>query len=337
MATRADVAKLAGVSPSTVSYVLSGARSISDETRKRVNSAVKELNYRPNHAAVSLAGGKSRVIALVSPSGKEGMSPSFVEYIYGVFLGAHEHGYHVMIYSENDISLREISDLHKSGVLDGLLLMEIELKDKRVSFLKNHNIPFVMIGRNAEPKELNFVDRDFQTDGVTAVEYLSSLGHKCVALVRVGRDRTKAETGADWRFSEIIRQECKNRGITLWEKFADNNAHDGRETFIEIREKHPAVTAILTLGDLLTIALVNAAREFGVKVPEDLSILALAMPDTGIEMSWPPLSTISIRDEEIGKAAANILICQLKGEPKEANQRLWAGELHVRGTTGPRI
>ena len=102
MATRADVAKLAGVSASTVSYALSGERTISDETRKKVLKAVAQLDYRPNFAAGALAGGKSKTIALVSPSGEFGIALIALEYINGAGEAARARGYHLVIWPSQE-------------------------------------------------------------------------------------------------------------------------------------------------------------------------------------------------------------------------------------------
>ena len=108
MATRAEVAKLAGVSASTVSYALNGDRSIKEETRKRVLKAVAQLNYRPNFAAGALAGGKSKTLALLSPSGEFGIALIALEYINGASAAARDRGYHLVIWPSQESELAEI-------------------------------------------------------------------------------------------------------------------------------------------------------------------------------------------------------------------------------------
>jgi DNA-binding LacI/PurR family transcriptional regulator len=337
MATRADVAKLAKVSPSTVSYVLSGTRSISEETRKKVLSAIKELDYRPNHAAGSLAGGRSKIIAFIVPSGKSGMSPSFVEYISGVSNAVRERGYHLTIYNNNEITPKEIYHFYQSGVLDGVVLMEIEYNDKRVEFLTSRHVPLVLIGRTGKDDKLSFVDRDFETDGEAAVNYLSKLGHTSIALIRVRRSEKDTGISADIRFFESIKKACKQLGVTLWDRYSENSAAAGRETFIKLRNEHPEISAAITLGDYLTFAFVNAANEFGIKVPKDYSILALAIPDISIELTWPALTTLTVKDEELGYNAGKILLDRLENESEESVHQLWRGELVERGTTAKKI
>ena len=333
MATRDDVAKLAKVSPSTVSYVISGTRSISEETRKRVISAIKELEYRPNHAAGSLAGGRSKTIAFIVPSGKSGMSPSFVEYISGVSNAVRERGYHLTIYNSNDINIKEVYHYFQSGVLDGVVLMEIENNDKRVNFLAARHVPFVMIGRTGKDNRYSFVDRDFESDGKSSVEYLANLGHTSIALIRVRRSEKDIGISADIRFFEAIKDACKKAGVTLWDRFSENSASAGRETFIKLRNERPEVSAAITLGDYLTFAFLNAANEYGIKVPRDFSILALAIPDTSIELTWPPLTTLTVEDEALGYNAGQILLNNLENRIDEPVHQLWLGKLVERGTT----
>lgn len=336
MATRADVALRAGVSPSTVTYVLTGKRSIGEATKKRVMAAIKELDYQPNHAAMALAGGTNKMIALLAPAGKSGLSPSFVEYINGVSQAARVRGWHLMVYSENDVTIEDILNFYKSGLLDGVLLMEIQMKDDRIDFLRKHAVPHVAIGRTADTSDLIFVDRDFERDGRAALDYLVQLGHTSLALVRVGDPEVETHVGADVRFSEVIRNRAKEKRVKLLEIVTQNTAHNGREAFFKIRAKSPDVTAIITLGDLLTLALLNAARESGMNIPDDVSVLALAVPEVSIEMSWPPLSSLTVNDEELGFEAGNLLIRTILKEPITQSQRLWSGELHARGTTAPK-
>ena len=126
MATRAEVAKLAGVSASTVSYALSGDRSIKEETRKKVLKAVAQLNYRPNFAAGALAGGKSKTLALLSPSGEFGIALITLEYINGAAEAARHRGYHLVIWPSQKSEMEEIKSFAESGLISGVILMEIK-------------------------------------------------------------------------------------------------------------------------------------------------------------------------------------------------------------------
>jgi len=328
MATRAEVAKLAGVSASTVSYALNGDRSIKEETRKRVLKAVAQLNYRPNFAAGALAGGKSKTLALLSPSGEFGIALIALEYINGASSAARDRGYHLVIWPSQESELAEIQTFAESGMISGVILMEIKFKDERVSYLKKAKVPFAMIGRTEKPGKDSYVDRDFIGATQLGVNYLDSLGHKKIAFLT-----TERAVGVDTRFSSALLEAASKKKMTAKKIQVVNEASSGRDAFIELHKKYPDVTAVVSLNDIATLGFISGANEYGVKIPKDLSLIALDTPKNHIEMSWPPLTTVNLPAFEMGAYASNILIDQIEQKENKQNQVLLAGELVVRGTT----
>jgi len=335
MATRADVAKLAGVSASTVSYALSGVRSIKPETRERVLRAVDDLNYHPHFAAGALAGGKAKALALHFPGGKFGIASSVLEYLTGAANAARERGYHVILWPNADTQMNEIENFCRSGLLGGVLLMEIKLDDDRVTYLTEAEIPCTLIGRTGKPDLLKYVDRDFELVSQKAIDYLVELGHRRIAVLNNKRKYGRARISIDTRFQSAIVKYSKKAGIEITELQALNDAASGRNAFIELHDKYPNVTALIGVNDLATSGFVGAALEFGVNIPNELSVISLNTPDSRIQMAWPPLTTISVPAHQMGSAAADILINQLEGITESNSQQLWVGDLVVRGTTAP--
>jgi DNA-binding LacI/PurR family transcriptional regulator len=328
MATRAEVAKLAGVSASTVSYALSGDRSIKEETRKRVLKAVAQLNYRPNFAAGALAGGKSKTLALLAPSGEFGIALIALEYINGASAAARDRGYHLVIWPSQESELEEIHTFAQSGMISGVILMEIKLKDERVSFLKKAKVPFAMIGRTEKPGKDSFVDRDFIGATQLGIDYLDSLGHKKIAFLT-----TERALGVDTRFSSALLEAASKKKMAAMKIQVANEASSGRDAFIKLHEYCPDVTAVVSLNDIATLGFISGANEYGIKIPKELSVIALDTPENHIEMSWPPMTTVNLPAFEMGAAASNILINQLEQKESEHNQVLITGELKVRSTT----
>lgn len=328
MATRADVAKLAGVSASTVSYALSGDRSIKDETRERILKAVAQLNYRPNFAAGALAGQKSKTLALLSPSGEFGIALISLEYINGAAAAARDRGYHLVIWPSQESEMSEIQNFAESGMISGVILMEIKFIDERVNYLAKSKVPFAMIGRTEKSEKLPFVDRDFERATDQGIEHLASLGHKKIAYLT-----TERSIGVDTRFGEALMKSVTKQKMSAKKLVVVNEASSGRAAFIELHEKYPEVTAVVSLNDIATLGFISGANEYGVNIPKDLSIVALDTPQNHIEMSWPPLTTVNLPAFEIGAAAANILIDQIEGIGKNSKQELLAGSLVIRGTT----
>ena len=328
MATRAEVAKLAGVSASTVSYALNGDRSIKEETRKRVLKAVAQLNYRPNFAAGALAGGKSKTLALLSPSGEFGIALIALEYINGASAAARDRGYHLVIWPSQESELAEIQTFAESGMISGVILMEIQFKDVRVDYLKKAKVPFAMIGRTEKPGKDSYVDRDFIGATELGIDYLDSLGHKKIAFLTTDR-----AVGVDTRFSSALVEAAKKKRMIAKKIQVVNKASSGRDAFIEFHKIYPDFTAVVSLNDIATLGFISGANEYGVKIPKDLSVVALDTPQNHIEMSWPPLTTVNLPAFEMGAKASNILIDQIEQKENKQNQALLAGELVIRGTT----
>ncbi len=339
MATRADVAKLAGVSASTVSYALTGERSIKPETRERILKAVAELNYVPHFAAGALAGKKANALALLFAGRELSISPVALEYVTGAIKAARDRGYHLILWPSDETALLDIQRFSQSGFLGGVLLMEIELDDERVAILEKNEIPLTMIGRTENPGVTPFVDRDFAEVARNSFTYLHELGHEKIALLTHHRSHESSTLSVDERFRREMFLAARTQGIALTEITSENSAASGRQAFIQLREQNSDVTALISLPDLSTIGFLSAAKEFRLNIPKDFSVLAVNTPDSQLGMAWPPLTTIKVPASEMGGAAADILIDKLEEKPEQRTQQLWGGELAIRGTTSiaPRL
>lgn len=145
MVTLAEVAQHAGVSASTVSYVLSGKRSISTTTRQRVEQSIRDLGYHPNAGARALASSKSNIIALMIPLRTDIYVPVMMEIAIAVATAARTHGYDVLLLTgeEGPDAVRRVTG---SGLADAMILMDVELDDERLPLLRGTHQPSVLIG-----------------------------------------------------------------------------------------------------------------------------------------------------------------------------------------------
>ena len=224
--------------------------------------------------------------------------------------------------------MSEIQAFAESGMISGVILMEIKFKDDRVDYLRKAKVPFTMIGRTEKPEKLTYVDRDFEGVTEAGMKYLASLGHKKIAFLTTDRS-----VGVDTRFSNALIESAKKWKMSARKLQVVNEASSGRDAFIELQKKYPDVTAVVSLNDIATLGFISGANEYGVSIPKDLSIIALDTPQNHIEMSWPPLTTVNLPALEMGAAASNILIDQIEGIEKVKKQKLLTGELAIRGTT----
>jgi DNA-binding LacI/PurR family transcriptional regulator len=174
--TSKDVAAAAGVSQSTVSYVMSGKRPISEKTRLRVEAAIEELTYRPNAGARALASRKSHVIGLVLPITPEAHLGSLMEFIAVIAATARRHDHDVLLVTDEEGS-QGLERVVGQQLCDGLILMQVEADDERIPVVRKLRVPVVFIGIPNDSAGLNCIDADFARAGELCVEEMAAAGH----------------------------------------------------------------------------------------------------------------------------------------------------------------
>ncbi|MGC4175604.1 LacI family DNA-binding transcriptional regulator [Demequina sp.] len=211
MATIADVAKAAGVSISTVSYVMSGKRAISRETRERVEEAIVQLSFSPHASARSLASGSNSVIGLQAPL-RPGVDAHVVmEIVAGVVREARSHFYDVLLLTGDEGEGLERAS--KSSLVDALLVMDVAYDDPRIKTLESLRTPAVLIGVPSEDVAITCVDFDFEAAGALAASRLAELGHRKVALLGAPAEVIERHTSYAKRLSRGFARGCETAGI----------------------------------------------------------------------------------------------------------------------------
>jgi DNA-binding LacI/PurR family transcriptional regulator len=335
VATRADVAKLAGVSTSTVSYALSGARPISEATRLRIEAAMGQLGYTPNALASGLAGRRSRIIALLFPAGPRVIASTDMEYVIAAADAARERGYHLVVWTTSGSDLEEVRRLRGTGLVDGVLLMEVLLQDERVRFLQDGDVPLALIGRTADFKALAYADADFDRTAELAVEYLARLGHRDIGLLNAPSRLLDIGSGACTRVAQSVATAIDRAGLSLVTLPCEHSAPAGRKAFEDFFRRSPEMTGVISFNWEATVGLMQQAQKRGVAIPEQLSVVSLANSTGMVEITIPALTTISPPGPEIGRAAALALIDRLEHPEAAPAQLLVMGPLVERGSSGP--
>ncbi len=335
MATRADVAKLAGVSTSTVSYALSGERPISKSTRLRIEAAMRELGYTPNALASGLAGRRSRIIALLFPSGPRIIATTDMEYVIAAADAARERGYNLVVWTTGDSALDEVHRLSGTGLVDGVLLMEVLLQDERVRHLQAAGVPLALIGRTAEVDGVAYADADFEQTAQLAVDYLAGLGHRNIGLLNGPGRLLELGYGACRRIDQAVAEAATQAGLNLVTLTCDHTAPAGREAYDDLLRRCPRVTGVISFNWEATVGLMQRAQQRGTAIPEQLSVVSLANSIGQVEITIPALTTINPPGPEIGRAAALALIERLENPDAAPVQLLVMGPLVERGSSGP--
>lgn len=313
MATMRDVAERAGVSIATVSFVVNNTKPVTDSTRQRIEQAMAELGFRRNSVARALASRQTRILALVYPALEHHLSTSGVEFITSAAREASAHDYHLVVWPvSNDAD--ELADLVGQRLVDGVLLMEVQLKDRRVEALQTLDCPFVLIGRTEDPTGLDYVDIDFDTSIDTCIDHLWTRGHRAIALISgdqgaPGFDRY----GPYVRMEEAYHRIAAERGFDPVVVHSRSGAAHGREAAMKLSRRHPEVTGLVVFGEATVAGLLAGLHTLGRRVPEDVSVVsALAAADNAYTTD-PPLTTLTSPGVELGRLAVLALLRRLSG------------------------
>jgi len=335
VATIKDVALHAGVSISTVSYVLSGARPISDETKKRIFASMEELGYSPNALAQALASKKSRMLALLTNPIDRSLGGTDMEFVNGAASAAHERGYHLVLWAEPLEKPADLEDLARQGLVKGVLLMEVTLHDWRIGVLSRLGMPTHMIGRPENPADSNWVDIDFEKTVSGSLDWLEGAGHTRVVLINQSRQSYDAGYGPVVRVQDSFIVQCEERGMTGKTVFCQTHASAGLDKVRTVLEKHPGTTAILTLNDPALPGIIHGLSESKRRVPKDMSVIALLGTPERAGHFWPALSTMDIPARELGRLGISRLIDRLESKfNTDTGPTLLPCTLSLRGTTG---
>ncbi|MCD5314602.1 LacI family DNA-binding transcriptional regulator [Kineosporia babensis] len=328
----ADVARLAGVSVSTVSYALSGTRPISLSTRERIEQAMLDLGYTPNAFARGLKSKRSRIIALLLPAQTASPRLSALEYILGASDHAQERGYHLMLWTAGVEAADDLAQFAGQGLVDGVLVLDVRPDDPRIQVLARAEVPFAMIGHNAEPDGLDYIATDFAHSARLAVEHLSELGHRKLGFVDA---MSEVEGGDGARLGKELEEAAGRVGATMIPVAAEESVEGGRTAFAALAGADPQVSAIVVFSEHVVPGLMRAAAENGRRIPEDLSVICIDMAPHVAELTTPPMSTVGPSAVQIGQAAVDLLLRRLDGDAAPARQLLFQGELNLRGSCGP--
>lgn len=308
-----DVARHAGVAPSTVSYVLSGRRSISAETRRRVQASIAELGYRPHAGARALASNRSNVLALMIPLRPGMYVPVVMQFAVSVVTAARKHDHDVLLLTQDEgpDGLRRVAG---TAMVDALVVMDVEVNDARLPLLRTLGRPAVLIGFPADPTGLVCIDLDFAAAGALAVDHLAGLGHRRVALVGSPPEVYERQTGYAQRTAEGFSSAAAAAGVAASVHPCESTVAAARSLAAELLAGHPDLTGVVVHNEPIAEALVEAFRQQGRDVPGDLSVVALC-PDELAERAPLPLTSVPIPATEIGEQAVALLMSTLDGRP----------------------
>ena len=332
--TSADVAAMAHVSRTTVSFVLNQRAGIKipDETRRRVLDAAATLDYYPNSVARQLARGASRTIGLVLRQSPEQVANDglLAETLRGLASAARAADHRVLV--ETLVPGEgSYANLVRSGRTDGLVVSGPRYDDEELVELARDGFPVVIQG-SLPGLDVPSVDVDNEAGARLAVEHLLALGHRRIACIT---NASIAYTAAAERvagYREVLAAAgiAEEPGMIAEGAF---DAHSGHRAVAEILARSTP-DAIFVASDVVAIGVIAGLREAGLSVPGDVSVVGFDAIPLAAYLD-PPLTTISLPAHDLGRAAGIALLDRIAGRPV-AGRTLLPTDLIVRASTSPR-
>lgn len=331
-----DVAKAVGLSTTTVSLVLNNKPNrIPEATRKLVLKAAKELNYRPNHIAVSMVTKKTHTIGLILP---DISNLYFSELAKVIEEQCHKYGYNVLYGNTNGTLEHEFEylNLFVDRSVDAIIMtVSSNYSEKEVNRLyeiaETNNVPIMMVDRALDDPRFMSVLLDQKLGGFLATSYLINLGHKKIACITGPKDlRISIER------LEGYKSALEDAGLPFDRSLViegDFSVDSGSRALSYILGQN--ATAVFSLNDMMAIGVYRECRRYHLNIPQDLSIVGF--DDIFIdEFLEPPLSTIAQPVQEIGKYAVKKMMSVLEEKKNlctdAGNTKIFKPALKVRGS-----
>ncbi|MET4640188.1 LacI family DNA-binding transcriptional regulator [Mycetocola sp. 2940] len=312
MANIHDVARVAGVSISTVSYALSGKRSIAESTRRRIDEAVQQLDYRPNAGARMLKGTKTNILALSAPLHAGTYAPAHMAFVLSVATAARKFDYDVLLLTQDEATsgLRRVA---RSSLVDGIILLDVSTVDVRTDLVRELGLPAAVIGIPSDTAGLTCVDLDFEAAGVLSLRRLTEQGHTRIGLI--GQVPLVYERGSNFpaRFRDSFLAEAERQGVTVAFVPSDEGAAGVRTAFDTLSAAVPGMTAVvLNSNESVQVALLELLRQRGIRVPDDLSLISACSSFDTAHLD-PPLDIIPLPADLSCTRAVELTMSQLAG------------------------
>ncbi|MGE5482452.1 MAG: LacI family DNA-binding transcriptional regulator [Bacteroidota bacterium] len=331
MATIRDVAKKAGVSPKTVSRAINGSPEIAPETREKVRRVMEELRYVPNASARRLATGRADMIGLVVPFSRQYFLSDqfFTELVQGILSVTSNHGIGLQLFilHPGDDGSEEIISAARQHKIDGLIWTAPSAHgDRSHELLATLGKQVVVVGRPAYA-HVRSVDNDNVRLAADVVRFLTGLGHERIGFINGPLEFTVSVDRL--RGYESAMQEAGCHPMPEWVVISDFSKEGGREAARRLLRLPVRPTALFVANDMMAAGVLAQAREDGIIVPAELSVVACN--DTVLtRCTFPPLTTVRIPIQDLGKEAASLLIEALSNGGTARDRVILQHEIIVR-------
>jgi DNA-binding LacI/PurR family transcriptional regulator len=298
--TIAEVARHAGVAPSTVSYVLTGKRSISADTTSRVRDSIRALGY--DRHSTSRTPGRLNVLGLVLPPGTGLSQPVESRFMAATVMHARRHDMDVLL----------MTGIRRGTGVDGFLVMDASPEDERLALLRHLTRPAVFVGQPVAAKGFTCVDFDFEAAGARCVDHLADLGHRYIGFLGGPSVIYRRTSGFAHRTMAGFSAAAMRRGIATTAVPAEEDRESVSRTITSLLRAHPAMTALVVQNEAAAGWVAGSLRAAGRKLPDDMAIVTIC-PDSAAARSSSPVATVHLPAEELAGRAVELLAGLING------------------------
>ncbi|OOH87705.1 transcriptional repressor PurR [Pasteurellaceae bacterium 15-036681] len=313
MATMKDIARIAGVSSSTVSHVVNGSRFVSEEITQKVKKVIEELNYRPSLVARSLKVKETNTIGMLVTTSS---NPFFAEVVHHVERYCELHNYHLILVNTdgNSQNLQKHLERLLLKQVDGLLLMCAEPQDFDPNIMQQVNLPMVVIDWWQQPLQADIIHENSELGGYLATNALIEAGYRDIAVITGELSKPLAAN----RLAGYKRSLLENN-LQLhpeWIVEAHFDYQSGIDAMTQLLKLNPRPKAVFAMSDSIAIGAYQAIWQAGLRIPDDIALIGY----DNIELAQylaPPLSTIHQPKARLAKNAVEQLLARIRNPEKE--------------------
>jgi len=323
--TLKDIAKKANVSIKTVSRVINKEPMVSINTRKKVESIIGELGYRPNLIARSLKKRKTDTIGFIIP---DIVNPAFTEMVKGCIDHFSQEGYYVFLGSYEDDVAKEkgfVWDLDMMFI-DGLIIIPTISVEKDLEIFDSIRCPLVLLDREVDGLDIDTVIAGNRQGLYDATKHIIDLGHKkMVYLGGLKNVKPSKKRFEGWK-KALEEYSLFDKDLVFWGNYSSSS---GYKLMNQALDKVKDIDVVFAGNDILALGALNAIKERGMQVPDDISLIGFDDMFFSKYLN-PPLSTVAVKLYEEGKAAAKLLLEKINSPGKEIKRIVIPCELKLR-------
>ena len=311
MANIGDVARVAGVSRATVSYLLSGKKRLTPETTQRIEAAIAELGFSVNSGARALATARTMTLGIVVQFHQAEFEPALATYLVAITDAAREAGYSVLLLTDADgpVAVRRAVS---SRQVDGLVLLNVLEDDPRFAALTDSPVPAVLIGMPSDTRGIDAVDLDFETSATVLVDHLHEHGHTVVRFVTWPSAIYDAGHTFALRFRRAAHARAAELGVVLLDSPCRDEPGLIREDLTRHLRQADEATALLVHNDGAVAMLPSVLHDTGLRVPQDLSVVSLHSAQLASFFALP-FTAVESQARTAADLAVNVLMDRLRG------------------------